>query len=332
MHAQRASITGNDQMKMAFAHAMAKKKTGSIEHLILSLLANSDNGIVTLSPVVAAKILSESNFDGQRKLKRARVAERKLWIESNIWEPGFPITFVFFLDGTIWLVDGQHRVAAIAECGKSLQVRINLIEVDDEEHARAIYAGFDKADSARSDAELLDSSNISERHGFTRDTARAAFRAMVLLRNNMEPARGVSIEGWNARSTEGRMQEISEWANEIRDYEKACRGSEVWLKRKLYGAGCMAVALYTLRHQRAKAIQFWTSLANDDGLAKGDPRKTLIDDFKNRNNTVGSVRQTIQQPSLAWNAWFKGETRRIIKCISDAPIQIHGTPMAKGNK
>lgn len=331
MHAQAASITGN-QMKMAFSKALVKDKTSSISRLVLSMLAKSENGIVNMTPGLASRILAETNFIGQRKLKIARVAERKLWIACNLWQPGFPITFVLFEDGTVWLVDGQHRLMAIYESGQTVQIKINVIEVTDERHARAIYSGFDKSDSTRSDSELLDGANIMERHGISRDTARSAFRAMVLLQNNMEPARGVTIEGWNARSTEARMQSLGEWINEIKAYETACKDAETWLKRKLYGAGCMAVALYTLRHQRIKAIEFWSSVANDDGLSKGDPRKTLLDDFKNRSNNAGNIRQSVQQPSLAWNAWWKGESRRIIKCLTDAPIQILGTPMAKGNK
>lgn len=331
MHAQAASISGN-QMKMAFSKAQQKDKTASISNLIISMFAKSENGVVIVAPGVAERILAETNFPGQRKLKIARVEERKLWIEHNLWQPGFPITFVVFPDGTIWLVDGQHRLRAIFEIGRNIQVKINLIDVIDERHARAIYAGFDKSDSTRSDAEILEAANIMERLGVTRSTARSAFRAMTLLNNNMEPSRGVSVDSWNARSTESRMQSLGVWINEIQAYEKACNGAETWLKNKLYSAGCMAVALYTIRHQRIKAIEFWTSVANDDGLSKGDPRKTLIDDFKNRTNTSGNIRQSVQQPSLAWNAWMKGETRKIIKCLSDAPIQILGTPMAKGNK
>lgn len=331
MHAQAASITGN-QMKMAFSKALDQKKHKTIAATIIEMISASLDGVVSITPAFARNLLEHSNFDGQRKIKQARVFERAQWIEMGIWEKEFPITFVLFESGMLWLVDGQHRLSAIAYVDQTVQARFVIIPVRDEVHARSIYAGFDKADSARTDAELLDAVNIMERHGITRDTARSAFRSLVLLRNAMEPVRGVTKEGWAARSTEARMQDIGEWINEIRDYEAACKGAENWLKRKLYGAGCMAVALYTLRYQRIKALEFWTRTANDDGLAKGDPSKTLIDDFKNRSNNAGNIRQTIQQPSLAWNAWFKGERRKIIKCISGAPIQILGTPMAKGNQ
>ena len=89
----------------------------------------------------------------------------------------------------------------------------------------------------------------------------------------------------------------------------------------------MAVALYTLRHQPARAHEFWSGLAKNDGLRRGDPRATLIQDYLTRSVGIGSARQRVQQTTLAWNAFCEGRDLKIIKCIEDAPIVIWGTPV-----
>ena len=99
------------------------------------------------------------------------------------------------------------------------------------------------------------------------------------------------------------------------------------------GAGVMAVALYTLRHQPARAHEFWHGVAGNDGLRKGDPRAALIADLLfNRTLNVGSHRQKVQQPALAWNAFCEGRDLKIIKCIDGAALTLWGTPLAKGRQ
>jgi hypothetical protein len=330
MHAQRASITGKTN-QLSFDAARDRAENGSIQQLIYSMLARSQNNVVTMPPGIAERILEQTNFHGQRKLKPARVMERLIWIQSGMWESGFAISFIELPDGTFWLVDGQHRLHAIMEHETSVKLRINIMRAEDEDHARRIYAGFDKSDASRTDIEILDAVQASDEHKLKRATTRALFRSLAILRNNMEPTKSNNADSFEARSTELRLIDMAEWAEEARLYEDCVEHASTWLKVKLLGAGCCAVGLYTIRHQRAKACEFWKGVAQDDGLPKGDPRKALIDDFKNRN-IKGGHRPSIQQACIAWNAYFSGRKISYVRATEKAPIAIAGTPMAKGNQ
>ena len=123
------------------------------------------------------------------------------------------------------------------------------------------------------------------------------------------------------------------WRNQLR-LQRALAPLLVPLHQALLqgmrSTGILAVALYTLRHQPARAREFWMGLAEHDGLRKNDPRATLYSDILTRTMATGSIRQRVQQPALAWNAFCEGRDLKIIKCIDGAALTLWGTPLAKG--
>ena len=124
-----------------------------------------------------------------------------------------------------------------------------------------------------------------------------------------------------------RLALVTEWAKQAKEYDEITKKAGKGLYEKLRKTGPVAVALYTLRHQPARATEFWSGLANNDGLRRGDPRHTLIQDFATRDVGIGSVRQRVQQSVLAWNAFCEGRDLKIIKCITGSPIIVWGTPL-----
>ena len=104
--------------------------------------------------------------------------------------------------------------------------------------------------------------------------------------------------------------------------------------RKKYDA---AVAMYTYRYQPARAHEFWQGIARQDGLSRGDPRATLLIDFRNRvSNTSGkgnqNQRSVVQSITLAWNAFCEKRELAIVKCVTGATIKVWGTPYQNGNR
>jgi hypothetical protein len=73
-------------------------------------------------------------------------------------------------------------------------------------------------------------------------------------------------------------------------------------------------------------------VAENDGLRKNDPRATLINDILTRMIGTGSIRQKVQQPAVAWNAFCEGRDLKIIKCLDGAKLTLWGTPLANGRQ
>lgn len=309
-------------------------KIGTTESVVKAMVARAANGVVNMPPGIARRILDELNFTGQRAIDETRIYGKLRDIIKGDWQEGHPITLVVFDDGTMWLVDGQHRLTAISRCDSPVPVTVRIVPMESEKEARQFYAGFDQKTSVRTTAQLLDAIDLAAQVKLSRRMTQAVFGAAPLLLNNLEPMTGSASVKGNPEifATSSRNDAVRHWASEARQYESIAGLAKAALRTKLMMPGTLAVALFTLRHQPAKAVDFWTGLADNDGLRKNDPRSTLLQDILTRGLNTGAIRQRVQQPSLAWNAWCEGRDLKIIKCITDAPITLWGTPLAKGGK
>ncbi len=302
---------------------------GSMEYILRSQLAKSAGGLVKMAPGIAKRILEELNFPGQRDIRSSRVYSKHLLLVTGDWMESYPIDFASLPDGRIWLVDGHHRLTAISEQDAPVPITIRLIEVDTEDEARKLYAGYDMSESVRTTKQILDAVGIAKQLGITGRIARAVFECAPILLNDMEPMVGSAniLKAPHLYAKQKRMEVICDWAKEAKEFESIIAPAAPALKAKLKQVGPLAVGLYTLRHQPARAKEFWSGIANNDGLRRADPRATLIQDYLTRASNLGSVRQRVQQTSLAWNAFCEGRDLKIIKCIVDAQITLWGTPI-----
>ncbi|MEP6587172.1 MAG: ParB-like protein [Polaromonas sp.] len=308
-------------------------QNGSMEYILTSMVARAKDGVVSIAPGIAKRILEEVNFPEQRAINTTRVYGHGDNIRRGDWLEGHPITLVLLPDGRMWLVDGQHRLTAIAEQASPVPATIRIVSVESEKEARHFYAGFDQKKSIRTDKQIIDAVGLSESSGLTSRMTRAVYAAAPILLNHLEPISGsVNISKNPAMFLQAnRMDAVQGWAHEAKKYEKIVALARTALLQKMQSPGVLAVALYTLRHQPAKADEFWSGLAANDGLRKNDPRSALISDLLVRSLNDGNIRQKVQQPALAWNAWCEGRDLKIIKCITGAELTIWGTPLKKGH-
>lgn len=298
-------------------------------NIIRSLFAKSKaSGSVKIAPGIAKKILEETKFEGQRRIGDARVAERVADIEHGRWNPQVcAITFAQTPDGRLYLINGQHRCTAIAATGRVLENSLNIMPAADMAEVRRLYALFDTPESKRSDMDMLDGVGVSESTGLKRKTVHHLYRALIVLRTGMEPqANRLAHE---AKSRNGRLEEITEWISEAAEFERLMEGGEGYIERKLSGASAMAFCLYVLRHCKKTAVEFIGGVVRNDGLKKNDPRARLIADFNSRSVNTGSQRQGVQRMSVAWNAFYDNRELTLIKCVDGAPIVIKGTPKGR---
>lgn len=301
----------------------------STASVVTSMLARSSNGVVMLAPGIAQRIIDELNFPRQRPIDKTRVASRLLLIRSGHWSSAFPITFARLPDGTLWLIDGQHRLKAIAEHQVSMPVRIIIHDASNDAQVTALFTGFDRIDSVRTTEQMLNAANLSGRVKLSKQVTTALYRAVPLLMLGLQSLKGrwSDEESVAARQVEAKMDEVLEWQKEASAYERDISNADLYIKRKLLGAGCMAVALYTYRYQPERAREFWSGVAANDGLRKNDARARLIADMMERRLNSGLSRQTVFQPMLAWNAWNEGRELKIIKIAENTRLNLWGTPL-----
>jgi hypothetical protein len=289
-----------------------------------------EHGLCVMAPGIASRIVDELNFHGQRRVKKARVAENLKLMRDGGWEPHVSTLVLCELpDGSLTLINGQHRCCAIVELGAPVKTKIDIIPARDADHVRSLYAKYDAKASVRTETELVKASGIADAFGIKTRTAEILIKAVPIVMNGMEPnTRMPGREHLNQFSY--RLEAAAGWSREAAEFDEITTCAEQHIRRSLLRAGTMAVAIYTLRHCRERAFEFWSGVAMNDGLRKTDPRARLIADFAVRTLASGSVRQSVQQSALAWNAFYEGRELKIIKCIEGAEIVIAGTPMRKG--
>ncbi|MFA5386773.1 MAG: hypothetical protein WC322_00040 [Candidatus Paceibacterota bacterium] len=310
----------------------ADQRGDTISYILRAMVARSKDGVINIAPGIAKRILDELNFPGQRKVSESRVYGHRYAIIKGDWLEGHAITFAELPDGRVLLVDGQHRLTAISQSEASVPVTVRIVPVENIKEAQQFYTGFDQKNSVRTDKQILDAVEASRETGLTTRMTIALYAATPLLLNDLEPVSGYGMKNKNLSlfMQHNRLAALHEWAKEARAYSVLIKPATKELASGLRLPGVMAVGLYTLRHQPAKAQEFWTGMANQDGLRKNDPRATLYRDILTRSLNMGSIRQRVQMPALAWNAWCEGRDLKIIKCIEGASLALWGTPLAKG--
>lgn len=296
-------------------------------------LAKSHNGLIKVTPEMAARILADCNFHGQRAISKQRVFSHAYAIKEGDWVDDYPIHFAVLPDGRTWLVDGQHRLAAISEQSSTVGIVVRMVDVDSEKDARHFYAGFDTRSSARTNVQIIDAVELSKEIGVSNRMARAVFEAAPLLVNDMEPKARLEASHQKPQMflQQERIKVVGAYAKEAKEFELIVSEAAKALREKLIHVGPVACALFTLRHQPDRAKVFWSGVARNDGLRRFDPRGTLIQDLLTRPGNQGSIRQRVQQSAVAWNAFCEGRDLKIIKCVEGAALTFWGTPL-KGKK
>ena len=164
-----------------------------IKHVLLGMLAKANGLPVLLAPGVAQRVLDELNFEGQRSVKEHRVIKHLQRINEGLWRESFPITIVILPSGEMMLIDGQHRLTAIARNPASVPVTIILAKAATEQDARRLYAGFDEPTGTRSVHEVLSAVGLSNELGLPRAFTTNLYGALPILRNGLEPITGSEI-------------------------------------------------------------------------------------------------------------------------------------------
>jgi len=320
------NMNGQNMLKVAHARppgnppAAVSAAPPTIDSLI-------DGAQVAINPEFAQKILTEANFAGQRPVNTPHVILLADMMSRRQWTPGEVLHFVR-CGGRLHLVDGQHRLAAVIHSHSSVTFRIRVTDVADEDEIIVIYWRHDRMSRRRSTPEILSAAGVAQRYGVSKTMAHAAFRATSLIMMDFKPLSYIK-DPVMVRSDERRLEAAIEWWGAAQAYEHCLAECPKVLKARVHGAGITAVALVTLKYQAERAIPFWTGIAENNGLTKGDPRHTLLRDLHERGVGSGNLALWARVVATAWNAWFQGRQLATIRVFADSPIDILGTPFRR---
>lgn len=288
-------------------------------------------GLLTLSSAQAAMLIRECRYKHQsRDLTPGGVGHIRVladMMRGNRWRRGEKIDFAKIGDKLI-IVNGHHRLTASAKSGVAISWLTVIHECSSETEVDQLYCTFDTNIRVRHAANILSALDLAERIGITKGTATRLYNAVPLINSGFNfYTRNDDIL---ARSIDLRAQYCTSLQREIIAWENATKPATKLVKTQLFSRGALAVAMLTFKHQPKIAAEFWGGVSRDSGLEVGDPRHTYLRylrfEFDNRNTSADAQ---ARYASVAWNAFYAGNSIKQMRYSDSAPIKIAGTPVGR---
>lgn len=279
-------------------------------------------GLVSFSPDQAASVLKWCRYERQRDETRAKthIAALAEQMQRGLWLPKTQIDFAR-VGSRLILVNGHHRMHAQAQAAVNILWNVVIHDCADEMEVASLYWKFDTTLRKRSASNILDGIGFAQNLGLSKQCARALWGAAPIISLGMKMYRYQT----DAPMLPDQRQELaSSYGEEARMSQGFLAEAPPAVRKRMLIPSRFAMMLVILRHQREKGTSFWDGFCRDDGLAKGDPRKTLLQDLASRPNNPGLQAQHMMAIARAWNAFFEGRSSSIIKVTGNA-VPIAGT-------
>lgn len=281
-------------------------------------------GVTSLSPIEMNRVIQNCGYEHQRAVSERHVAVLADLMKRGRWQSKSQLDFAV-LDGRYILINGYHRAGAQIKSGKTITWSIALHHVKTEADLRSLYYAFDTNIRTRNSRDILKAAEFGAVTGVTGEMADALFRAVPYLASKFI----IDAKHKNflvANQIDRRLELASEYAKAAQRFAAAIDGMPGGRRMKFRSGGVVAVAVATFRYQSETAWEFWSGVAHNDGLKRGDPRLALCNDFMSRKVSNASRYEVIAPAIVAWNAWFDERPLQLIKVLDGFIPVISGTP------
>lgn len=280
-------------------------------------------GVTSLSALEMNRVLQNCGYEHQRNVWERHVAVLADLMSRGRWQPKSQIDFAV-LNGRYILINGYHRACAQVRSGKSIKWTIALHPVKSETELRTLYYAFDTNVRPRGSRDILKAAEFSELTGLPSEMADSLYRAVPYLASHFatnHKDRNFLVE----RQADRRLALAHDYAKAAARFYAATEGMPGGRRSKFKSGAIVAVAVVTFRYQSEIAWEFWTGVAHNDGLKRGDPRLALCNDFMTRKAS-GATIHAFAPSIIAWNAYFNERPLQLIKVLDSFVPVIDGTP------
>lgn len=220
-----------------------------------------------ITPAKAMEYLQHA-FENQRALRPATVARYAQIMRRGTWDADGLLRLCMVEDQE-YLIDGQHRLAAVVKSGIPQMFLIQRQTVPDIETAARIYTLIDKG-LARTIADDLRALGVADTFQLTHTQANALAAGVALISS------GFRKTDQKVLHPDDRMRMMEEYLPAYHKYLRVTSGAERIIRRRLERSATVAVGIVTFRYsilEYSTVPDFWSGVAFDDGVPANDPRK-----------------------------------------------------------
>jgi hypothetical protein len=226
------------------------------------------------------------------------------------------------------VINGYHTLSAIVRCGQMQPVLVVERTVKSMEEVAQLYTTFDRHLS-RTPYDMLQAYGFPEQYAFRKDQNAALLAAVKLLLSGFVWAsHGAGVGRMYLNDQEILYTAVCDWLPEASQLFDDIDGSPEIIRRGLYRAGTMAVALATYRAQPGMAETYWEMVAQDQAPDADHPAKTcthylISTSVKQAKGAIRYARAMAQ----CWNAYVGSRRLKEVRVPDIAsPIKLDGTP------
>jgi len=288
--------------------------------------------IIEITPAIAQQWLIEHKYEAQRRPDEAMVRYYANEMRLGRFKQ-FTQIELDALEGKKYLIDGQHRLLAVVECGLSQRFTLLEVPVSTREELDYRYAQTDRG-KARTVTDQYRSLSLPQEFGLTETQTNALGSAVMFIRGDFVRSsnKGVSLED--------KLTLMREYAIYAGYFYEVTAGAIREISHTLTRQSTLAVALITYRYSAerfgiAKVDSFWQAVATDDGLQVGDPRKVAHRHLLRVGMVGGAVNsryaeripasESARYLAHCFNAFVEDRAIRFTRVFADSPIRIAGS-------
>ncbi len=284
--------------------------------------------VIKVTPGQAEIWLRNDLYSRQRPLRNSHIAFLVEQMKKEQFAIGTQIYFAK-LNDRLHLIDGQHRLSAIAQSKVSLPIIVTTNHVNTEDEVAWLYTAFDRQ-LTRTAADAVRAVQPAGVEGWRAWQVNAFIGALKIV------CRGFMVGSMNRKVG---MPEIlfglNNWALYGKEYFDAIEGGDKDISRKLKRAPCVAIGISTFRFAKdVGAFDFWQQVAEDDGLNADDARKQLNKrlitlDIPTPGSTVMARiddLSIIKICTVAWNSYANNRSMKSLPISKGKYYPISYTP------
>lgn len=289
-----------------------------------------------ISPGDARHILAIHLWKNQRGARKNKVSYYSRMMKNGEWAGITVIRFAKDAEtGNIYLIDGQHRLAAVADSGVAQKFLI-IVEVAAEDEIPTLYANIDRG-LTRTPRDQYHAYGIDSSYGWSVKQMNAAITAVRFISFDL------GMQSQTRELSTNEMLQLIEKYGEFMDIYMVDIVNEApgpVMKRAAMRGSVIGVATITLaqsvmQYGDEKVMDFWNGSLSGIGLSKNDPR-LLVNRFLRETtlSTAGTVRgqyhvtplYTARYLGNCFNAWVTDRklSRTFVKGKKGI-VSIHGS-------
>lgn len=290
--------------------------------------------LLLVTPEIAKSLRESAHYERQRPINQMHVTRLATEMEKGRFVAGTQI-HICQIGDALSIINGNHTLEAVIASGVSVPLDILYSEVRNEDEVARLYARHDIG-RWRDWAATIRAAGLYDKIHAPKMSINNFGGACLYILCDFAHIGGGGRESkeHNERRTsrDVRVEKMREYQPFAERYFSCITDATGALLRRLHSAPVLAAALETFRYQPGKAKEFWTAVAQNEGLKRGDPRRTLVNyliELPSQSNNRSILPRAV---AAAWEAWYDGRDLQIIRIHAAVPFKLAGTPWGKEPK